>query len=72
MKNRNTKWDYSRIKNFPRGATIQRNGDALIVIRRKIIYDPTIGRGKDGAREYLGRVVDGVFYHSPALLNFYF
>ena len=21
-----------------------------------------IGRGKDGAREYLGRVVDGVFY----------
>ena len=62
MKNRNTKWDYSSIKNFPQGATIQRNGDALIVIRRKIIYDPTIGRGKDGAREYLGRVVDGVFY----------
>ena len=62
MKNRNTKWDYSSIKNFPQGATIQRNGDALIVIRRKIIYDPTIGRSKDGAREYLGRVVDGVFY----------
>lgn len=62
MKNLNTKWDYSSIKNFPQGATIQRNGDALIVIRRKIIYDPTIGRSKDGAREYLGRVVDGVFY----------
>lgn len=62
MKNNNTKWDYSSIKNFPQGATIQRNGDALIVIRRKIIYDPTTGRSKDGAREYLGRVVDGVFY----------
>ena len=62
MNNRTTKWDYSSIKNFPEGGTIQRQGDAFIVIRRKTIYDPTIGRGKDATREYLGRVVDGVFY----------
>ena len=62
MNKRTSNWDYSSIKNFPQGATIQRNGEALIVIRRKTIYDPKIGRGKDGAREYLGRVVDGVFY----------
>lgn len=62
MNKRTSNWDYSSIKNFPEGATIQRNGEALIVIRRKTIYDPTIGRGKDASREYLGRVVDGVFY----------
>lgn len=57
-----TKWDYSKIQNFPAGGTIQRSGENLIVIRRKTIYDPAIGRGKDAEREYLGRVVDGVFY----------
>lgn len=57
-----TKWDYSKIKNFPEGGTIQRSGTGLIVIRRKTVYDPEIGRGRDASREYLGRVVDGVFY----------
>ena len=57
-----TKWDYSKIKNFPEGGTIQRSGTGLIVIRRKTVYDPRIGRGRDASREYLGRVVDGVFY----------
>ena len=57
-----TKWDYSKIKNFPEGGTIQRSGNGLIVIRRKTVYDPSIKRGKDAKREYLGRVVDGVFY----------
>ena len=56
------KWDYSKIKNFPEGGTIQRSGNGLIVIRRKTVYDSTIKRGKDAKREYLGRVVDGVFY----------
>lgn len=56
-----TKWDYSKIKNFPEGGTIQRSGNGLIVIRRKTVYDPAIKRGKDAEREYLGRVVDGVF-----------
>lgn len=56
-----SKWDYSKIKNFPEGGTIQRSGNGLIVIRRKTVYDPTIKRGKDAKREYLGRVVDGVF-----------
>ena len=56
------KWDYSKIKNFPEGGTIQRSGTGLIVIRRKTVYDPKIGRGRDASREYLGRVVDGVFY----------
>lgn len=57
-----TKWDYSKIQNFPEGGTIQRSGQQLIVIRRKTVYDPGIGRGKDAEREYLGRVVDGIFY----------
>ena len=48
------KWDYSKIKNFPEGGTIQRSGNGLIVIRRKTVYDSTIKRGKDAKREYLG------------------
>lgn len=56
------KWDYSKIQNFPEGATIQRSGKNLIVIRRKTTYDASIGRGRDASREYLGRVVDNVYY----------
>ena len=51
-----TKWDYSKIKNFPEGGTIQRSGTGLIVIRRKTVYDPRIGRGRDASREYLGKL----------------
>lgn len=47
---------------LPRGRHDTAGGESLIVIRRKTIYDPAIGRGKDAEREYLGRVVDGVFY----------
>ena len=51
------KWDYSKIKNFPEGGTIQRSGNGLIVIRRKTVYDPTIKRGKDAKREYLACIL---------------
>lgn len=52
----------AKIPNFPAGATIRRSGKSLLVIRRKTVYDPVLGRGKDAQREHLGRVVDGVFY----------
>ena len=56
-----TKWDYSKIKNFPEGGTIQRSGTGLIVIRRKTVYDPRIGRGRDASREYLARILNETF-----------
>ena len=51
-----------RFRIFPAGATIQRSGKNLLVISRKTVYAPVLGRGKDAQREYLGRVVDGVVY----------
>lgn len=54
--------DYSSIKNFPAGATIQKHGKHLYVITRRYQYDPTIGRGRDVDRKIIGQVVDNVYY----------
>ena len=57
-----TRRDYSKIKNFPQGATIQKHGKHLYVITRQYVYDPTIGRGRDVGRKIIGQVVDDVYY----------
>lgn len=57
-----TRRDYSKIKNFPQGATIQKHGKHLYVITRQYVYDRTIGRGRDVGRKIIGQVVDDVYY----------
>lgn len=59
-----TKWDYSKIKNFPEGGTIQKCGQHLYVIKRSSRYSPSKGRSEDASRKTVGQVVDNVFYTS--------
>ena len=58
------RWDYSKIKNFPEGCTIQKMGKHLYVIERKCGYSPAEHRSVDRARRTVGQVVNNVFYTS--------
>ena len=51
------------VKNFPLGdkVVIVQNGGKLRVVRRRYYYDKVAKRGKE-RREYIGYVVDGVYY----------
>lgn len=56
------RWDYSKIKGFPEGCTIQKMGNHLYAIERKSVYSSAAGRSVDKERRNLGQVVDNVFY----------
>lgn len=53
--------DLNKVKNFPKGAQIQRSKGHIYVIRRRYVFNNADGRKRE-IRETLGQIVDCVFY----------